>query len=451
MNHPALTLGYRIEADGTSVVYACDHEPHSRGYASGKGTMSEQDRHHVEFIKGADLVIHDAQYTRAEYEEKVGWGHSTVECVVDMCRHGHVRQLALTHHDPLRDDEKVDQVCENVNKDMPQKDQVLKVFAAAEGMVVQIPSFPKVAEKLDVSESAMFTSVDSALYDHKVLFGLSDQILTEKLEQAASADNLQTLRAATYEEIIELIRFERPSVLVIGEDFSEREAIQTCQEIRKIDVDYIQDLPVIIVSNKESETDNKTCITDWLIQPFSIEYARSRIRAWVMRNVCRWKRAPLVKDEVRRIEALKDLSILDTEAEERFDQITRIAAKAFDVPIALFSLVDSERQWFKSRYGLNAEETHRDQAFCAHTILDEKIMVVRDTLQDSRFADNPLVVGEPRIRFYAGYPLTLPDGSTPGTLCLIDTRPRDLDETKLDLLSELGKLIERELSNTQNE
>ncbi|NIV76045.1 MAG: GAF domain-containing protein, partial [Gammaproteobacteria bacterium] len=140
-------------------------------------------------------------------------------------------------------------------------------------------------------------------------------------------------------------------------------------------------------------------------------------------------RARLPENEAERIRSLRRCSILDTEPEERFDRYTRIAAGLFNVPIALVSLIDTERQWFKSRHGLEATETHRDMAFCAHAILGDDVLHVPDALQDARFADNPLVTRDPRIRFYAGIPLTLADGSRAGTLCLLDHRPRCLDES----------------------
>ncbi len=109
------------------------------------------------------------------------------------------------------------------------------------------------------------------------------------------------------------------------------------------------------------------------------------------------------------------------------------------------TLVDRERQWFKSRHGLGVAETHRDASFCAHAILDEDAMVVPDTLLDDRFADNPFVVGPPRVRFYAGCPVGTAGGACFGTLCLIDTRPRGIDAAKLGLLHDLGALVRREL------
>jgi GAF domain-containing protein len=195
----------------------------------------------------------------------------------------------------------------------------------------------------------------------------------------------------------------------------------------------------------EQQREAEAGITDWLIWPFSEEYARARIRAWVLREACRWRSAPVPQDEERRLRALQQTGLLDTEAEERFDRYTRIATALFDVPIAMVSLVDRDRQWYKSRVGTDTRETGRDRAFCAHVILGDEVMQVPDALVDDRFADSPLVTGEPRIRFYAGAPLSLGDGSAVGTLCVIDHRARNLDEGQLRLLSDLAKLVEREL------
>ena len=125
-------------------------------------------------------------------------------------------------------------------------------------------------------------------------------------------------------------------------------------------------------------------------------------------------------DEAFRLRTLTSLSILDTPAEERFDRLTRLAQRLFNVPIALVSLIDSNRQWFKSCQGLDVRETPRDVSFCAHAILGNDLLVVPDAAADARFADNPLVTGEPFIRFYAGCPLKAPNGSLLGTLCVID-------------------------------
>lgn len=154
-------------------------------------------------------------------------------------------------------------------------------------------------------------------------------------------------------------------------------------------------------------------------------------------------------NEQQRLAALRSLKILDTGAEERFDRLARLASRIFDVPIALVSLVDENRQWFKSRVGLEACETSREISFCGHAILDNDIFVVEDASMDERFADNPLVTGDPDIRFYAGCPLRYLDGSKLGTLCLIDRKPRKLSESDRVALRDLAELAENELAAIQ--
>lgn len=151
-------------------------------------------------------------------------------------------------------------------------------------------------------------------------------------------------------------------------------------------------------------------------------------------------------DELLRLETLRNLKILDTDSEERFDRVTRLAKRIFGTPIALVSLVDNDRQWFKSRQGLDATETPRDVSFCGHAILGDEPLVVADASNDARFDDNPLVTEDPNIRFYAGYPLSAPDGSKVGTLCVIDREPREMDDEDLNLLGQLAQMVEEELA-----
>src|SRR5690606_34320077 len=146
---------------------------------------------------------------------------------------------------------------------------------------------------------------------------------------------------------------------------------------------------------------------------------------------------------------LQSLKLLDTAPEERFDRLTRLARRLFDVPIALVSLVDTNRQWFKSSAGLDASETPREVSFCGHAILQDEILEVCDAERDERFHDNPLVTDAPGIRFYAGHPLGLDDGSKLGTLCLLDTRPRKLNDEERELLRDLARLAEQEMIAVQ--
>ena len=155
--------------------------------------------------------------------------------------------------------------------------------------------------------------------------------------------------------------------------------------------------------------------------------------------------APIPSNEHERLQALRELLILDTPPEERFDRIVRFAADEFDVPIALISLIDSERQWFKARVGLDACETGRDISFCGHAVHAGELLMVENALCDPRFFDNPLVAGAPHIRFYAGAPLRLRSGAIVGTLCVIDTRERRLDAVDRSILESLRELAVAEL------
>ncbi len=155
----------------------------------------------------------------------------------------------------------------------------------------------------------------------------------------------------------------------------------------------------------------------------------------------------LAPDERGRIGALRGLGMLDTPPEERFDRITRLAQTIFNVPIALVSLVDENRQWFKSCQGLDATETPRGISFCGHAILGREVFVIEDAAKDPRFADNPLVTGGPRIRFYAGAPLRLRDGHAVGTLCIIAPAPRAFGQAERESLAQVAGIVIAELEN----
>jgi phosphoribosyl 1,2-cyclic phosphodiesterase/CheY-like chemotaxis protein len=446
LNHPALTLGYRLEADGATIVYCCDHEPHSQKLASGLGDLTGQDLQHAEFVAGADLLIHDAQYTAEEYKTKIGWGHSSVEYTVALGQHAGVKRVALTHHDPLRDDDALDRVIEVVKARLKDQGSPLNVFAAVEGQIVEVePSLAECTEH-PAGEFQAETAMDSALTDRSVLLSISDPEMAAILSEAIRAEGIQTKFFSDIDEVRSLILTDQPSLAILEHDLPRIDGFKTCLAIRQCDGADVHQLPVVIMAAREdAATGAAAGVTDWLIKPFSSSYARTKIRTWVLRTACHWMRAVIPHDEERRIASLQDLRILDTGPEERFDRITRLAAALFNVPIALVSLVDENRQWFKSRHGLSAKETSRDIAFCAHVVYSREPMIVSDTFQDTRFADNPLVIDGPRIRFYAGYPLVLDDGSCVGSLCLIDTRPRSLEGADLARWADLANLAVREL------
>ena len=153
----------------------------------------------------------------------------------------------------------------------------------------------------------------------------------------------------------------------------------------------------------------------------------------------------LPSNETDRIAALHALNILDTPPEERFDRLTRLAKRVFNVPYVTISMIDSHRQWFKSVQGLTICQTSRDISFCAHAILFDDILYVENALKDKRFSDNPVVVGDPKVRFYAGCSLDV-NGFKAGTFCIFDKKPRPFTAEDRQLLKDLAILAEHELS-----
>ena len=158
---------------------------------------------------------------------------------------------------------------------------------------------------------------------------------------------------------------------------------------------------------------------------------------------------PVPADEEQRLRDLQRYALLDTPADPHLDRIVRLASAVLNMPIALVSLVDQDRQWFLARHGLDVAETPRRVAFCAHTIAADQILVVPDALEDKRFQGNPLVLEDPQIRFYAGAPLRSPQGHNLGTLCVIDRRPRDFTPEQVALLTLMADLVMRELQLRQ--
>jgi two-component system cell cycle sensor histidine kinase/response regulator CckA len=155
--------------------------------------------------------------------------------------------------------------------------------------------------------------------------------------------------------------------------------------------------------------------------------------------------APTKNNEARRLKVLWQYDVLDTVPEEVFDDLTELAARICEAPIALISLIDEDRQWFKAKVGVTVNETSRDISFCAHAIKQTELFIIPDATQDLRFANNPLVTSDPKIRFYAGAPLITPDGYALGTLCVIDKVPRELRPEQRQALRVLARHVMMQL------
>jgi ribonuclease BN (tRNA processing enzyme)/DNA-binding response OmpR family regulator len=449
LNHPALTLGYRFEVDGAAVVYASDHEPHDRGLAAGGDlTTSHGDAGHLDFLRNADLLVHDTQYLAAEYPTRVGWGHSTVEYVVDAACQAGVGRLAVYHHDPGRTDDAVDDLLVLARARVAAAGSDVEVVAAAEGLELRVASrAPAIAGGAPTVRSARQTPALDVI-DRSIVTVVHHPDVAGLLREAARAEGIDVRDANDGPAAIELLRMTRSAVVVV-EDEPDGAALALAEAVLELNRSTRNEVAVVgVVGSHTVRTDLDSLITDWLVWPSSVGHVRTKLRAWLLRRACLWQNAPLPDDEERRLRSLHELGVLDTGPELRFDRLTREASSALDVPVALVSLVDQDRQWFKSKVGLDLDETPREIALCAHAILGDDVLHVPDTLLDTRFADNPVVQGEPRVRFYAGAPLTLSDGTKAGTLCVIDFRPRLLDADQLAELRRLADLVTEQLEGS---
>ncbi len=295
LNHPAMTLGYRLEADGETVVYALDHEPFDPTLASGTGDFSTADRRHVDFLADADLVIHDAQYLASEYAAKTGWGHSTVEYALHVAQAAGARRLALAHHDPNRSDEAIDRL---IDRFRAQGGQV-ELFAAAEGSTVILTHDGAAAAKgardadqhhPDVSAAKAITQ--PALGEQSVLLTRGDPALTERLGRILQHDGVAAFTCEA-DRAAEAVMIEKPSLLVIVGGPKAREALSHVKAIRML-AEPLGSLPIVLVGEGDARNANGAAgISDKLVGPFTDNYARTRLRAWLMRRACKWALPPI--------------------------------------------------------------------------------------------------------------------------------------------------------------
>lgn len=445
LNHPALTLAYRLECDGASLVYACDHEPHSRALAKAEGPIHGQDLDHSSFLAGADLVIHDAQYTPAEYDAKIGWGHSTPHYAAMVCRAAGVRRLAFTHHDPMRTDADIDALVAELRRE-GESQAPLDIIAAAEGLTIAVEG--RAAPAAEAVPSALAAPVPSAVTLPLVLVVANDLDADDPLRQALEDEHVRTAFAFSAAAVPQLAAADGPALLIVDDD-RRPAGVDTPEAAERVVAEAAAGAPPpLIVTSSGAKPALRVLPPDgdWIERPFSREFARARIRTALTRSEFRWVRPPLPDNEAERLQALLATGLLDSPREERFDRITRLAAALFRVPVALVSLIDSNRQWFKSCVGIDATETSREISFCAHAVADGGMLVIPDALQDRRFADNPAVTGGMHVRFYAGAPLRLAAGGCAGTLCIVDIRPRAFGDDDQARLRDLADLVELEVN-----
>ena len=451
LNHPGLTLGYRLEADGVVVVYATDHEPHLQRLANGgRAPAGSSDERHGLFLADADLVIHDTQYTAEEYPNHIGWGHSTMEYVVDLARDACVQRLAMFHHDPMRADDALDQLVGRAQHRVQQKSTPLDIFGAAEGHLIHLMGDPKRRIRpATPAPSALGQTLQDTASTPVLLVDMDTDEFAKILTAAVRGGDMRLVRAADPAAALEALERTHPAVVLAPLASPTVDGLALCRAIRALEDPTLRTLPVMLVCADtaiDHEAGRNAGVTEWLNMPFTEAYARGRLARFVLRRPVRWRKADVPRDEAARQAALNALNVLDTGPEERFDRLTRLAAALFGSSVAAINLIDGARQWTKSIIGTPAVEMPRDQSVCAFTILQDDIFEVTDLLRHDALADSPWVREGPVTRYYAGVPVEAPSGERVGTLCIIDRLPRRLDLRQRNLLKDIGRLVEAELA-----
>ncbi len=288
LNHTAPCLGYRIEADGATLVYATDHEPNStslwrpdRPAASFDPShiLHPNDARHAEFLRDADLVIHDAQYVSGEYRSKLGWGHSTVEYATDIAIAADVKHLALFHHDPTRTDDALDSLHEEVAARVAQADVDLQVYMASEGMELRLGE-----------EHSSGTTSSSIVHLHghrgaRVLVAEDDDAVAYSLRDILLEEGHETLRAVDGAQALRMVREEHVDLVLLDLTMPEMDGFAVCRALRS--EDRFKQLPILMLTAHDREDDVLAGFaagaTDYIAKPFSVAQLRTRVHLWVTR------------------------------------------------------------------------------------------------------------------------------------------------------------------------
>ncbi len=290
LNHPGLALGYRLEAGGVAVVYATDHEPHSRHQPELTSSaqflpVHREDQRHVEFLTGADLVIHDAQYTLKEYPSKLTWGHSPAELAVDFALAAGVKRLALFHHDPLRDDTALDQLVEICRRRAAAGG--LDVFAAAEGQTIEL------AEREAVVAPRAAGQPDAAIVrggaaSATILLVDDDPDILRLLTMTLRPEGYRLLSASDGNAALEIARAERPDLLLLDWNMPGRNGLEVCRALRAESDPDLRNVPVVLLTAQVEAEDTAegfaAGVTDYVTKPFKPTHIRARVHVWLRRK-----------------------------------------------------------------------------------------------------------------------------------------------------------------------
>jgi CheY-like chemotaxis protein/phosphoribosyl 1,2-cyclic phosphodiesterase len=293
LNHPALALGYRVAVGGVSLVYSVDHEPHAPSPCGGSSSARPvpgarpahaEDRRHVDFLTGADLVIHDAQYTIEEYPQKEGWGHSPAEWTVDYAVAARAKRLALFHHDPLRSDEALDRLLAVCRERLAAAGSELEVFAAAEGHVVEL-----VEREASTTDQVKLPTSDSPTTESQtVLVADDDPTIVQLLVSTLAREGFRVLTAHDGENALRLARAERPDLILLDWQMPGASGVEVTRRLRGEADPELRDTPVVLITAQSGTANTElgfaAGVTDYLTKPFRPAHVCSRVRAWLLRR-----------------------------------------------------------------------------------------------------------------------------------------------------------------------
>jgi CheY-like chemotaxis protein/phosphoribosyl 1,2-cyclic phosphodiesterase len=290
LNHTSPCLGYRLELGGVSLVYALDHEPHSGalwrpdrapGDYDPAALLHPGDRRHVEFLRGADLLIHDAQYTAAEFPKRVGWGHTSIEQAVDLALSAEVKHLVLFHHDPTRDDDALDDLVVQARARVAETGRRLDVSAAAEGSAL---SLEEGAVRIEAASNG---AAARPFGRARVLVADDDETIARLLDTVLRHDGCDVTSVVNGAEALRLAQEGDFDLILLDVEMPELDGYQTCRAMRA--VPKLKDVPIVMLTARGEREDMvegfAAQATDYMTKPLAIAQVRARIRSWLTRTV----------------------------------------------------------------------------------------------------------------------------------------------------------------------
>jgi CheY-like chemotaxis protein/phosphoribosyl 1,2-cyclic phosphodiesterase len=289
LNHPAPALGYRLEASGVALVYATDHEPHSRHHPDATGDAApvhREDARHIEFLAGADLVIHDATYTLEEYPARLSWGHTPAEWAVDFAVAARARRLALFHHEPSRTDRAIDRLLAACRQRLPARSGP-EVFAAAEGQYLVVVR-PGAAPSATTPVGGSTAERAGLLNQTTILVADDDPDVMAVIVDTLEPEGYRVLTASDGDAALQLARDERPDIVVLDWMMPGQDGLSVCRALRQEQDPKLADVPVVLITGRADARDTaagfNAGVTDYLTKPFKPPHLVARLQSWLIRS-----------------------------------------------------------------------------------------------------------------------------------------------------------------------